>query len=102
MVGGGVFEAGVGVAVAVGVLEGDVVAEFFVVADGFDLAVVDGDGGGTVFGVDLDRAAVVLGLDQVGGVLARLNSFGGFGFLEVVGVAGPSGDGEPALCETGE
>ncbi len=69
------------------------------VADAFDLAVVDGDGGGALAGVDLDLAAVVVGFDDVGGVLARADAFGRLGFLEVVGVAGPGGDGEPALCQ---
>ena len=94
------MEAGVGVAVAVGVLEGDGVAGGGVV-DGFDLAVVDGDGGGTFAGVDLDLVAGVVGVDDVGGVLAGFDAFGGLVFLEVVGVACAGGDGEAAFCEAG-
>ena len=58
--------------------------------------------GAPCLGVDLDLAAVVLGVDEVGGVLACFDAFGGFGFLEVVGVAGPCGDREPALGQPGQ
>ena len=58
--------------------------------------------GAPLLGEDLDLAAVVVGLDDVGGVLAGLDAFCGLVFLEVVGVAGAGGDGEAAFGEAGE
>src|SRR5262249_57955875 len=61
-------ELGVGVAVAVGVLEDEVAAELCVLADLLDDAVVDGDHRRVKARVDVDRAPVGDGGDDVGGV----------------------------------
>ena len=71
-------------------------------ADLLDLAVVGGDDRGALLGVDLDGAAVVVGLDHVGGVLAGLDALERLLLLEVVGVAGAGGDGEAALGQPGQ
>ncbi len=92
----------VAVTVAVHVLEHDVVAELRGGADLLDLAVVGGDHRRARARVDVDLAAVVVRLDDVGGVLAALHALDGFGFLEVVGVAGACCDGEAAFGQAGE
>ena len=95
-------EAGVGVAVAVHVLEDHVAAELLAAADLLHDAVIGGDHGGVGLGEDLDLAATVLVLHHVGGVLAGLDALGGGLLLEVVGVAGAGGDGEASLGQPGQ
>ena len=94
-------QPGVGVAVAVHVLDDHVAAELPGDADLLDLTVIGGHHGGALLGVDLDRAAIVAGLDHVGRVLAGLGLLDLL-FLEVVGVAGAGGDREAALGQPGE
>ena len=101
-------ELGVGVAVAVGVFEDDVVAELVGVAGLLDHPVVDGDDRRALVGVDVDAAAGRRGGDHVGGVavglaLARRRPLQRRPGRDVVGVAGVGGDREVgALGEAGQ
>ena len=66
-------EVRVGVAVAVDVLEHDVAAELLALVDLLDDAVVHGHDRRALLGEDVDAAARVVRLDEVGGVLAALD-----------------------------
>ncbi len=99
---GDLAELGVGVAVAVRVLEDQVVAELLGAADLLDHAIVDGDDRGALVRVDVDPAAGRRGLVQARGV-ALLGPAGGLALGDVVGVAGLGGDREVgALGEAGD
>ena len=105
--GGDVAEPGVGVAVAVGVLENHVAAEAIRAADPLDDAVVDGDHRSSRVREDPDPAARRRSGDRVGDVpcapLARLRALQGLALGDVVGVAGIGGDREAgALGEASE
>src|SRR3954471_379999 len=88
----------VGVVVAVGVLQDDVLAERGVVSDLLDHAVVDGDDRSVKARVDVDASPAGVRADHVGGVAGPL-SLGvrpgqGGGVVYVVGVARVGGDRE--------
>jgi hypothetical protein len=98
---GDLAEVRVGVLVAVGVLEHDVVAERAAASDLADDAVVDRDHRRARARVDVDRAPLGVRVDRDRGV-AGPHAPGRAGLVEVVGVGGAGGDGEVAFGEAGE
>ena len=94
-------EMRVGVLVAVGVLEDDVVAEILAGAHPLDEAVVDRDHGRAHARVDVDRPSRRIRLDRHRRV-ARLDAARRPRLVEVVGVGRVGGDGEVALGQAGQ
>ena len=92
----------VGVAVAVHVLERQVAAEALRAADLLDHAVVDGHHGRALLGEDVDRAALVGGLDEVGGVLTAPDPLEQRLLGQVVRIPRARVDGEASFGESGE
>ncbi len=95
-------EVRVRVAVSVDVLEHDVAAELLALVDLLDDAVVHGHDRRALLGEDVDAAARVARLDEVGGVLALLHLLEQLLLRDVIRVTRACEYGEAALGQPGE